>query len=149
LFFSEIIEDVISHKALLNVSVNKEGHLDFTAELLDKNSNITSESHGTSYKKLMCIAFDMAIARAHKNDNFPHFIFHDGIFETLDDRKKENLTEVIREYSNNYGIQHIITLIDSDLPQTTNSDLSFRNDEVILLLNDIDNNGRLFKMDPW
>lgn len=99
LFFSEIVDEVIDRKALLSVSPNQKGHLEFKAEILDKSGNATSADHGHTYRKLMCIAFDMAVLRAHINDKFPRFVYHDGVFESLDDRKKENLLAVIRRYA--------------------------------------------------
>lgn len=149
LFFSEIIEEVIDRKALLSVTVNKYYHLEFSAEILDESGNRTSEGKGFTYQKLLCIAFDMAVARAYQNLPFPHFIFHDGIFESLDDRKKQNLLNVIRCYSKNYHIQHIITLIDSDLPLEKDYTSVFDDSEIVIILNDKDKSGRLFKMDSW
>jgi len=89
LFFSEIVEDVIDRKALLSVSPNKEGHLEFKAEILDESGNATSADLGHTYRKLLCIAFDFAVLRAHLDAKFPRFVFHDGVFESLDDRKKK------------------------------------------------------------
>jgi len=149
LYFSEIVEEVIDRKALLSVPINKEGHLEFKAEILDESGNTTSADKGFTYQKLLCIAFDMAIIRAHIEDRFPRFIFHDGVFESLDDRKKENLLAVIRRYSE-FGIQHIITLIDSDLPMHTSADFSvFDEAEIALRLHDENESGRLFKMKGW
>jgi uncharacterized protein YydD (DUF2326 family) len=149
LYFSDIVEEVIDRKALLSVVINKEGHLEFKADILDESGNATSAAGGHSYKKLLCIAFDMAIVRAHLDEKFPRFIFHDGVFESLDDRKKENLISVIRKYCE-IGIQHIITLIDSDLPaHFTDDTLPFKDDEIILRLHDEGERGRLFKMRPW
>lgn len=148
LFFNEIVEDVIDSKALLSVSVNRKGHLEFRAELLDDSGNATSADRGHSYKKLMCIAFDLAVLRAHLDDPFPRFAYHDGILESLDDRKKENLLGVIRSYAE-LGIQSIITLIDSDLPARDDDGPVFTPEEIVLLLHDEDQSGRLFKMQPW
>jgi uncharacterized protein YydD (DUF2326 family) len=149
LFFSEIVEEVISRKALLSVSPNREGHLEFKAEILDESGNATSADLGHTYRRLLCVAFDIAVVRAHLGDHFPRFIFHDGVFESLDDRKKENLLKVIREYAA-LGIQHIITLIDSDLPNPTISPTDFfEDDEIVLKLHDEDKSGRLFKMETW
>ena len=117
LFFNELVEDVIDRKALLSVSPNTLGHLEFKAEILDESGNTTSADLGHTYRKLLCIAFDMAVLRARLDDKFPRFVYHDGVFESLDDRKKENLLAVLREYAE-LGIQPIITLIDSDLPPT-------------------------------
>ncbi|NUN16613.1 MAG: DUF2326 domain-containing protein [Myxococcales bacterium] len=149
LFFSEIVEEVIDRKALLSVSPNQKGHLEFKAEILDESGNATSAHLGHTYRKLLCVAFDMAVVRAHVDDRFPRFVFHDGVFESLDDRKKENLLGVIRQYAE-LGLQPIITLIDSDLPTRADDDEPvFTADEIIVTLHDESEQGRLFKMKAW
>ena len=149
LFFNEIVEDVIDRKALLSVSPNQLGHLEFKAEILDESGNATSADMGHTYRKLLCIAFDMAVLRAHLDDKFPRFIYHDGVFESLDDRKKEILLAVIRRYAD-LGIQPVITLIDSDLPVRGDTDGSvFEDSEIVLTLHDENEQGRLFKMRGW
>lgn len=149
LHFSDIVETVIDRKALLSVAPNKEGHLEFKAEILDETGNATSADHGHTYKKLLCIAFDLAVLRAHLDEKFPRFVYHDGVFESLDDRKKENLLSVIRQYAD-LGLQPIITLIDCDLPfRTENEEPVFEPEEIVLLLHDEGADGRLFKMQSW
>lgn len=149
LFFSEIVEDVIARKALLSVSPNHLGNLEFKAEILDESGNATSADLGHTYRKLLCIAFDLAVLRAHLDTRFPRFVFHDGILESLDDRKKDNLLEVMRRYAD-LGIQPIITLIDSDLPTRDENELSvFDEGEIILTLHDEGEQGRLFKVRAW
>jgi uncharacterized protein YydD (DUF2326 family) len=149
LFFSEIIEGVIARKALISVSPNQLGHLEFKAEILDESGNATSADLGHTYRKLLCIAFDLAMLRAHLNDKFPRFVYHDGVFESLDDRKKTNLLTIIRQYAD-LGIQSIITLIDSDLPIRSEKDGPlFNASEIILTLHDENEQGRLFKMNAW
>ncbi|MHB8838316.1 MAG: DUF2326 domain-containing protein, partial [Gemmatimonadaceae bacterium] len=147
-YFSEIVEDVISRKALLSVSPNSSGHLEFKAEILDESGNATSADLGHTYRKLLCVAFDMAVLRAHIGTPFPRFVYHDGVFESLDDRKKENLLAVIRQYAE-LGLQLVITVIDSDLPARTEDAPVFAADEVILTLHDEGVAGRLFKMEAW
>lgn len=149
LFFSEIVEDVISHKALLNVRVNGEGHLEFRADILDEAGKATSAGLGHTYRKLLCIAFDLAVLRAHLADKFPRFAYHDGVFESLDDRKKANLLAVIREYAD-LGVQPIITLIASDMPPSADGEGPvFTPDEIVLTLHDEGPEGRLFRMKAW
>lgn len=147
-FFSDIVEEVIDRKALLSVSPNQEGHLEFKAEILDGAGNATSADLGHTYRKLLCIAFDLAILRAHADDKFPRFVYHDGVFESLDDRKKENLLAVIRRHAD-LGLQSIITLIDSDLPARSTDAAVFTTDEIVVTLHDEGVRGRLFKMDAW
>lgn len=146
LYFNRIVEDVISRKALLSVNINQKDHLDFNADILDETGRSTSADDGHTYKKLLCVAFDLAIIRSHLKDNFPRFVYHDGIFESLDDRKKINLLNVIRQYSN-LGIQQIITVIDSDIP--LDSDIFFDMNEIALILHDEGIQGRLFKLPSW
>jgi uncharacterized protein YydD (DUF2326 family) len=149
LFFSEIVEDVIDRKALLSVSPNKDGHLEFKAEILDESGNTTSADLGHTYRKLLCIAFDLALLRAHLDDRFPRFVYHDGVFESLDDRKKEKLLLAIRSYAE-LGIQPVITLIDSDLPVRDKKDGSvFDEHEIVLTLHDESDQGRLFRTKAW
>lgn len=148
-FFSEIVEEVIDRKALLSVSPNQAGHLEFRAEILDESGNATSADLGHTYRKLLCIAFDLAILRAHLDDKFPRFVYHDGVFESLDDRKKESLLAVIRRYAD-LGLQPIITLIDSDLPLRPDDDEAvFSADEIVVTLHDESEQGRLFKTRAW
>ena len=148
-FFNEIVEEVISRKALLSVSPNTQGHLEFKAEILDDAGRTTSAADGHTYRKLLCIAFDMALLRAYLDDQFPRFVYHDGVFESLDDRKKENLLTVIRDYAD-LGVQSVITLIDSDLPhREEGAEPVFTPDEIVLTLHDEGQDGRLFKMKSW
>ena len=149
LFFNEIITKVIHRTATLEVFLNDKGHLEFEPQLRDKNNAPSSGAEGTTYKKLMCVAFDMALLKANVDKQYPRFVYHDGIFESLDDRKKFALLEVIREY-NELGIQSTITTIDSDLPDKTRySESLFSSEEVVLLLHDEGDSGRLFKMPAW
>jgi uncharacterized protein YydD (DUF2326 family) len=91
----------------------------------------------------------MALIRAHLDQQFPRFVYHDGFFESLDTRKKENLLAVIREYAN-LGIQSVVTLIDSDLPPRDEKDGPvFKTEEIVLTLHDENQQGRLFKMKSW
>ena len=85
---------------------------------------------------------------AHLDEKFPRFVYHDGVFESLDDRKKENLLGAIRRYAE-LGLQPVVTLIDSDLPARTDEEPVFAAAEVVLALHDEGDAGRLFKMRAW
>lgn len=148
LLFDEIIDNVLNQNALLTVSLNQQYHPEFEAEILDESGNTTSAQRGYTYKKLLCIAFDLAVLRAHLGKGFPSFVFHDGVFESLDKRKKSKLLDVMREYSN-LGIQQIITLIDTDMPPSIDGTSVFSEDEIVLRLHDEGDMGRLFKLRSW
>lgn len=148
-YFDEIIHFVIEDHALLTVSVNSTGSLDFGASIVNEKGNATSAGRGHSYHKLLCIAFDLAVVRVYGRTNFPRFVFHDGVFETLDPRKKRRLVEVLREYAVD-GLQPIITSIDEDLPDPIgSSSTSLQVAEVVRLLHDDGQAGRLFNLPSW
>ncbi|MCX2929449.1 DUF2326 domain-containing protein [Mycobacterium sp. CVI_P3] len=146
--FDDIVRTVIDRDALISVSLNHNYHLEFGADILDEKGNPTSADEGTSYRKLLCVAFDLAVARAHNPMGYPQFVYHDGVFEGLDPRKKERLLDVIREYAD-AGIQQIITLIDSDTPPPETGGPAFEEGEIVLTLHDEGEAGRLFKMRAW
>ena len=70
------------------------------------------------------------------------------MFESLDKRKKSNLLDVMREYSN-LGIQQIVTLIDTDMPPDVDGTPVFSEDEIVLRLHDEGPEGRLFRLRSW
>ena len=148
-YFDQIVKKVVDKHGNLYSQVNTNGHLEFAVEVLDAAAKTTSAGQGFSYGRLLCIAFDLAIMRAYIQESFPHFVFHDGLLETLDDRKKLNLIDVSREYCK-LGIQHIVTVIESELPRMSNGrKFAFTTDETILVLTEEGDNGCLFKMPAW
>lgn len=148
-YFDQIVFKVINRHANLFSRVNKDNHLEFSVDILSEAAGRSSAGEGFSYGRLLCIAFDLAIMRAYIKDDFPHFVFHDGLLETLDDRKKLNLIDVSREYCD-IGIQHIVTVIESELPTLPSGEkFAFNPSEIILSLSDEGDTGRLFKMPAW
>lgn len=148
-FLNDIMEKVIHKDALLSVTTNSKGNLEFEATIQGIAKNKSDADKGTTYKKLLCIAFDMAILRSHLPHNFPRFVFHDGILETMEDRTKQRIIDVTRSYADD-GIQSIITLVDSDLPSNHSDETpTFSDEEIILTLHDEGPDGRLFKMAEW
>lgn len=148
-YFNEIIHDTLGQDAILAIKLNPNGGLDFIAEFVGESGIATSGDRGTSYKKVLCMAFDLAILRAYLDRPFARFVYHDGALEQLEPRKRQNLISVFRQYAN-LGLQPIFSVLDSDLPERVGSTLDTVNDsEVILRLHDEGDEGRLFKMPPW
>jgi uncharacterized protein YydD (DUF2326 family) len=147
--FSEYVEEVLSVPAVLSVSVNQQGNLEFRTRTIDRvvAERETSEALGTSYKKLLCACFDLAILSTYSSSPFYRFAYHDGIFEGLDNRKKVSLLNLIRHVCREKGIQYILTVIDSDLPRDERDQkLLFTEGEIIRELHDEGDQGRLFRM---
>ncbi len=151
--FGGLVKTVLNAKGVLYADINKKGNLEFNIEILKDDSSLdfkTSQTEGTSYKKLLCMLFDLAILRTYANNNFYHFVYHDGIFEGLDNRKKTTLLNVIKETCQLYKIQYLLSVIDTDLPRDKQDNkINFNDNEIIIKLNDSGQSGRLFKMDKF
>lgn len=148
-YLNEFTRDVLDRGALLSTRINKEGNIEFAAEYLGANGKPSSEDEGKTYRQLLCAAFDLAVARAMLDQHYIRFLYHDGLLEGLDNRKKHNLIATIRRFAA-LGIQQIVTVIDSDLHlDDTGERFAFRDDEIALLLHDEDESGRLFRMAKW
>lgn len=148
-YFTEIVSEVLGQDAIVAIRMNSQGGLDFTAEFIGDTGIATSGDRGTSYKKLLCIAFDLAMLRTHLDVAFPRFVYHDGALEQLDPRKREKLIGVFRQYAG-LGLQPIISLLDSDLPEALGtSPATLMPDDIVLTLHDEGQSGRLFRMDGW
>jgi len=148
-YFTEIIFDVLGQNAIIAIRMNKAGGLEFTAEFIGDSGTATSGDRGTSYKKLMCIAFDLAMLRTYLDVPFPRFVYHDGALEQLDPRKREKLIGVFRQYAE-LGLQPIIPLLDSALPLPLGSGkTTLDSTEVVATLHDEGEDGRLFVMPAW
>jgi uncharacterized protein YydD (DUF2326 family) len=145
--FDEILKEIVGTNALISIETNKHGNVEFSADYTNPITNIsTSESEGTSYKKLLCMAFDLSLLIHYTQNSFFRFVYHDGIIEGLDNRIKIRLLDKIKSICHQYNIQHIITLIDSDIPTQNDGSLySFAQKEICLHLNDLNDIGKLFK----
>lgn len=146
--FDRIIMAVLNAHAIISLSQNKEGNIDFHADIQDpENMEVTAEGYGTTYKKFLCMAFDLAVLITYGKRSFYRFVYHDGALEGLDDRKKVNFLKAVRGICMENSLQYILTVIDSDIPHDeAGRPLTFPDDEVILKLHDRDDTGRLFEM---
>lgn len=146
--FSENAREILDVFAYLSVYTNQRSNIEFSSHISKDSISTakTSEADGFSYQKLLCVCFDLALLCAFSDSSFYRFVYHDGVFETLDDRRKVGLLERVRTLTQKFSIQYILTVIDSDLPRSeTDSKLFFTEEEVILELHDGGDDGRLLK----
>ena len=145
--FNRIIGDILDTNGLISVTMNKKGNVEFTGDIQNpKSFSITDEAGGNTYKKLMCMAFDIAILIVYSKASFYHFVYHDGALEAVEDRKKMLFIATVRRVCAEYGLQYIMTLIDSSLPMDeAGKRVTFHEDEICLRLHDRDDSGKLFK----
>ena len=144
--FNQIIVDVVGTNAIISIKQNDQGNVEYSAEYQNLQQNSTSESDGTTYKKLLCAAFDLSLLIHYSNKSFFRFVYHDGIFEGLDDRIKVRLLDSVKSICQQYNIQYIVSMIDSDIPKMQDGTFyPIQPSEICLQLNDRDDSGKLFK----
>lgn len=112
--FNSIIKEIIDTNALISLRLNNQGNIEFNADYLNKTDLLqTSEAQGTTYKKLLCVAFDISLLVNYSNNSFYKFVYHDGVLEGLNDRIKVRYINHIKQLCVENDLQCIITLIDS------------------------------------
>lgn len=146
--FNGYCQRVLNLEGLFYFTVNKSDNLDYVIGLsLPGQSGPSSQSDGTSYKKLICALFDLALLKVYESVPFYHFVYHDGILEGLDNRQKRAFLSIVREHVSSKKTQYILTLIDSDIPRDEKGyRIEFPENEIVLRLSDEGQSGRLFKM---
>ena len=78
--FNNIIYDILGTNALISIQQNRQGNIDYSADYQNPADLLTtSEAQGTTYKKLLCMAFDLALLIHYRNRSFFRFAYHDGI----------------------------------------------------------------------
>ena len=143
--FNQIVTEVTDTNAIISIKQNSDANIEFEADYQTTSHVTTSEADGTSYKKLLCVAFDIALLVSYSSHSFYRFVYHDGVLEGLDDRVKQRLIMVTQRICSEYGLQYILSLIDSDIPKNVDElNQEFPMDSVCLNLNDLDNSGKLF-----
>jgi uncharacterized protein YydD (DUF2326 family) len=150
--FYDIIKYVFNIPAIISIKINSEGNLEFKANFVkgEEDLTATAEDRGNTYRKILCAAFDLSVLIAYSDNNFFRFTYHDGMFESLDDRKKILFIEKVKEICKKYDLQYILTTINHDLPRNEEGKiLKFDNKEIIKVLHDDGKDGRLFKMDKF
>ncbi len=143
--FNEFTMKVLNTPAILSVKSNKSNNIEFEAEYQNQEELITTDlARGNTYKKILCAAFDTALLQFYSQNSFYKFVYHDGVLDSLDIRKKEKYIEYVREMANQNNIQYILTVIESET-YDLRSEYKFTEDEVRLLLSDESCGEKLFE----
>ncbi|TNB46833.1 DUF2326 domain-containing protein [Martelella lutilitoris] len=146
--FDKYCRAVLSLEGIFSFRVNTSGNLEYEIGLgLDGRRGETSaQGDGTSYRKLLCALFDLALLRTNRGERFFQFTYHDGVLEGLDTRKKRAFLDLVRREISEGGLQYILTAISSDLPtDELGRPIPFDDAEIVLRLDDTGNDGRLFR----
>jgi uncharacterized protein YydD (DUF2326 family) len=143
--FNEFTMKVLNTSAILSVKTNKSNNIDFEADYQNPEELVTIDlARGNTYKKILCAAFDSAILQFYSKKSFYRFVYHDGVLDSLDIRKKEKYIEYIRNMSNENNLQYILTVIESET-YDLKDEFKFTEDEVCLILSDESCEEKLFE----
>lgn len=145
--YSSIIKQILGRQALLSIATNKEGNAEFQIDIqTDDGTQLTAEGDGNTYKKMLCVAFDLSILKTYSEGSFFKFVYHDGVLEALDNRMKMKFITFIYDLCEKHGIQYILTIIEDDLPRNEHGQkIHFNGKDVVLELTDEGDEGRLFE----
>ncbi len=142
--FHNIFKYIFNAPAIIFMRQNGQGNIEFRVEVTKENEvDITAAGKGNTYQKMLCISFDIAILVAYHKNSFYRFVYHDGAIEGLDNRKKINFINIVKEYCLKYNLQYIFTSIEHDIPSEILK--TFSEKEICLTLNDSGENGKLFE----
>lgn len=141
--FHNVFKYIVNAPAIIFMRQNTQGNVEFRVEVTKENEvDVTAEGKGNTYQKLLCISFDIALLVAYHKQSFYRFVYHDGALEGLDNRKKANYINLIKEYCTRFNLQYIFSSIEHDVPPELLK--KFSSKEICLILDDAGDGGKLF-----
>mgnify|MGYP001277169804 FL=1 len=146
--FSEYYRTIMNESAHLSWKINSSNNVDFVAPKVHSKHDEqkeTAKDEGNTYKKLLCVAFDLAILTSYNSESYFRFVYHDDVLSQQDDRLKNRLIELINTLTSQFDLQYILSAIKSDLPHNENDEIVYFDDkDIVLRLHDRDESGTLF-----
>jgi uncharacterized protein YydD (DUF2326 family) len=146
--FKSYYKSIMDEDANITWTINTNNNIDFPPpKVHDKlhENKLTAKDEGNTYKKLLCVAFDLSILSSYNNESYYRFVYHDDVLSQQDNGIKHRLLNLVESLSLTYDLQYILSVIKSDLPHDENDILQYFNEEeIILKLSDTDDSGTLF-----
>jgi len=146
--FTKFFKSIMDETARLSWKINNNENVEFISPKVQTKEDAnrdTAKDDGRTYRKMLCVAFDLAILCAYNKESYFRFVYHDDVLSQQDNGIKTRLLQLLRELTGKYNLQYILSAIKSDLP-TDNEDLPiyFSKEDVVLTLHDRDEAGTLF-----
>lgn len=146
--FSKYFSDVMDEDTYISWSINSNNNVDFKPPIIktkDSLSKDTAKDEGRTYRKILCVIFDLAILVAYNVESYFRFVYHDDVLSQQDNGIKIRLLNLIEVVTKTHDIQYILSVIKSDLPTDENdTPIYFNKENIILELNDRNETGTLF-----
>lgn len=150
--FSRMVRRVLALNGGVYLEMNQYGNIDpkYNADPPKTETGQSSQAEGNTYKRFLCILFDLAVLKAYCEKPFFRFVYHDGILETMDERKKIALLKLLGEFCVETNVQSIFSVIQAEMPEDSEGKrLEFKPDQIVRELSDVGVNGRLFSLAPF
>lgn len=139
-YFSEFAQAILNYPAIISISKNSNNNVEYGYRVGE-----TKKGDGNTYRKMLCVAFDLAILAEYSSESYFKFVYHDDVFSNQENKIRIRLLNLIKEYCTKYNIQYILSIIKDDLPRDDkDNSIVFTEDEIIMELHDKDNTGKLF-----
>jgi uncharacterized protein YydD (DUF2326 family) len=148
--FTDLVEKIIDETAILFYTFNSMNNIEFEAKFTSiEDAQLTSKSDGYSYRKMLCVCFDLSVILNYLDKDFFRFIYHDGSLESLSATKKITYLDTITELCRTNDIQYIFTTLEDDIPREADGSLyKITEKDIVLTLDDREDfKGRLFGFD--
>ena len=146
--FSKYFKAIMDEDSYISWTLNTENNVEFKPPKVrtkDDQTKDTAKDEGRTYRKMLCVAFDLAILAAYNIESYFRFVYHDDVLSQQDNGIKLRLLELINSLSHQFNLQYILSVIKSDLPTDSNDlPVYFSPKEIILNLHDRDESGTLF-----
>jgi uncharacterized protein YydD (DUF2326 family) len=149
--FTKFYKKIMNEDAYISWRINTVDNVEFVSpkvrSKIDTNKD-SAKDDGHTYKKMLCVAFDLSILTAYNNESYYRFVYHDDVLSQQDNGIKLRLLELIDGVLKEYDLQYMLSVIESDLPVGENGErFQFSDDDVVLSLHDKDESGTLFGLE--
>lgn len=146
--FTKYYKKVMDEDAYIAWNLNQNNNVEFLPPKVKDKLNRkrdTAKDEGNTYKKILCIVFDLSILTIYNEESYYRFVYHDDVLSQQDNGVKSRLLELVYDVVNTSSLQYILSVIKSDLPFNENENrIEFPESEIILKLNDKGPEGTLF-----
>lgn len=136
--FANYYKRIMDEDARMSWNINNNNNVDFPPPKVRDKTDLeqdTAKDDGRTYKKMLCIAFDLAVLCAYNAESYFRFVYHDDVLSQQDNGIKTRLIQLVRDLSVQYDFQYILSAIRSDLPvDDEDKPVYFSDDEIVLKL---------------
>ncbi|MBK7441309.1 MAG: DUF2326 domain-containing protein [Bacteroidetes bacterium] len=92
-YFSEFAQAILNYPAIISISKNSNNNVEYGYRVGE-----TKKGDGNTYRKMLCVAFDLAILAEYSDESYFKFVYHDDVFSNQENKIRIRLLNLIKEY---------------------------------------------------